>query len=401
VQNIAELTAAVVSTREWVAPLLDELTLFRRDIHGNPELSHKENRTTEKLCAQLARAGLAPQRLKDTGLFVDIGEGPVCLALRADIDALPVLEETGLPYASANTGISHACGHDIHTTVMLGAALALGRLHARHPLPGTVRVIFQPAEETMPGGALQVIEQGILDEVPRILALHCDPRIDVGQVGTRIGAITSASDTVRVELTGRGGHTSRPHLTEDLVYALAHVAANVPAVLARRIDVRSAVSVVWGQIHAGSAPNAIPAHGFLAGTMRCLDAQAWESAGDLLGQTVRQVAEPFGVDVRIEHIRGVPPVVNTEAETGLLEAAARAELGADAVVLTPQSMGGEDFAWMSQKVPGAMMRLGTRTPGGETYDLHRGDYIPDEGAIACGVRVMTAAAVRAVLGLRH
>jgi amidohydrolase len=265
-------------------------------------------------------------------------------------------------------------------------------------LGGRVRVIFQPAEETMPGGALAVIEQGVLAEVPRILALHCDPRVDVGQVGTRIGAITSASDTIRIELSGRGGHTSRPHLTEDLVFALAEIAVNVPAVLSRRIDVRSAVSVVWGQIRAGAAPNAIPAHGFMAGTMRCLDGEAWHAAGELLDEVVTQVAAPFGVEVKLEHIRGVPPVINTERETGLIEAAARLELGPGSVILTPQSMGGEDFAWMTQEVPGAMMRLGTRTRGGETFDLHRGDYAPDEHAIGVGVRVMAAAAVMACRG---
>ncbi|MEC5200072.1 amidohydrolase [Arthrobacter sp. PL16] len=382
-------------------PLLTELTEIRRDIHRHPELSYKEHRTTDLIVARLERAGLVPRRLEGTGAYVDIGSGPLRLGLRADIDALPIIEETGLPYESAATGITHACGHDIHTTVMLGVALVLADLDASTPLPGTVRIIFQPAEEMMPGGAIDVIAQGVLVGLPRILALHCDPRIDVGLVGTRIGAITSASDTIRVELSGRGGHTSRPHLTEDLVFALAAIAVNVPAVLSRRIDVRSAVSVVWGQIHAGSAPNAIPAHGFMSGTLRCLDGEAWESSGELLDRAVREVAAPFGVDVKLEHIRGVPPVVNQEHETGLLEAAARAELGSSAVVLTPQSMGGEDFAWMTQEVPGAMMRLGTRTPGGETYDLHRGDYVPDERAIEYGVRVMAAAALQAVLGRDH
>ncbi|WP_434993074.1 amidohydrolase [Arthrobacter sp. Ld5] len=376
--------------------LLDELTGIRRDIHRHPELSFKEHRTTDLLVARLRQAGLAPQRLAGTGVVVDIGQGPLRLGLRADIDALPIIEETGLPYASASTGVTHACGHDIHTTVMLGVALVLAGLDREQPLPGTVRIIFQPAEEMMPGGALEVIAQGALTGLPRILALHCDPRIDVGLVGTRIGAITSASDTIRVELSGRGGHTSRPHLTEDLVFALASIAVNVPAVLSRRIDVRSAVSLVWGQIHGGSAPNAIPAHGYMSGTLRCLDADAWKTAGELLDRAVREVAAPFGVTVKLEHTRGVPPVVNQEAETGLLEAAARAELGPGAVVLTPQSMGGEDFAWMTQEVPGAMMRLGTRTPGGETYDLHRGDYRPDERAIGYGIRVMTAAALRTV-----
>jgi amidohydrolase len=391
-----EVASKFPSLGAWVEPLAAELIAFRRDVHANPELSYQEVRTTEKIVETLAAADLEPQRLEGTGLFVDIGDGPIVLALRADIDALPILEETDLDYASTRTGVCHACGHDIHTTVMVGVGLTLKNLLDAGLLGGRIRIIFQPAEETMPGGALAVIEQGVLDNVPRILALHCEPRIDAGMIGTRIGAITSASDTIKIELTGRGGHTSRPHLTEDLIFALAQIAINVPAVLSRRIDVRSAVSVVWGQIHAGSAPNAIPATGYMAGTMRCLDGAAWESAGHMLDEVVRQVAVPYGVDIKLEHTRGVPPVVNAEAETELIESAARAEIGSDSIVLTPQSMGGEDFAWMTHKVPGSMLRLGTRTPGGETYDLHRGDYIPDERAIITGVRVMAAAALRAI-----
>lgn len=391
-----EVASKFPSLGAWVEPLAAELIAFRRDVHANPELSYQEVRTTEKIVETLAAAGLEPQRLEGTGLFVDIGDGQIVLALRADIDALPILEETDLDYASTRTGVCHACGHDIHATVMVGVGLTLKNLLDAGLLGGRIRIIFQPAEETMPGGALAVIEQGVLDNVPRILALHCEPRIDAGMIGTRIGAITSASDTIKIELTGRGGHTSRPHLTEDLIFALAQIAINVPAVLSRRIDVRSAVSVVWGQIHAGSAPNAIPATGYMAGTMRCLDGAAWESAGHMLDEVVRQVAVPYGVDVKLEHTRGVPPVVNAEAETDLIESAARAEIGSDSIVLTPQSMGGEDFAWMTHKVPGSMLRLGTRTPGGETYDLHRGDYIPDERAIITGVRVMAAAALRAI-----
>ncbi|MFK0003292.1 amidohydrolase [Paenarthrobacter sp. NPDC090520] len=385
----------------WVDELLPGLIEFRRDLHAHPELSFKEFRTTDKLVERLEAAGLKPRRLENTGLTVDVGEGPIATALRGDIDALPIIEETGLPFASKNHGVTHACGHDIHTTTMLGIALTLQRMHKNNPLGGTVRIIFQPAEETMPGGALSCIEQGVLQGVPRILALHCDPRINVGQIGTRIGAITSASDTIKIELTGRGGHTSRPHLTEDLVFALAQIAINVPAVLSRRVDVRSGVSVVWGQISAGSAPNAIPGSGYMAGTMRCLDRDAWHSAGELLDDVVKQVAAPYGVDVHLEHTRGVPPVVNSEHETALIEAAARAELGENAVVLTPQSMGGEDFAWFLADLPGAMMRLGTHTPGGEEYDLHRGDFIVDERALGYAVRVLSAAALRTIRDLQN
>ena len=386
----------VASVSAFTEPLIDQLIDFRRELHRNPELSFAEHQTTQRIMETLQAAGLSPQKMSDTGAFVDIGQGPIRIGFRADIDALPVLEETDLEYSSLVEGVAHACGHDIHTTVMLGVALALNNLNEAGQLAGRVRVIFQPAEEKLPGGALSVIEQGLLDEVPRVLALHCDPRIHAGHIGTRIGAITSASDTIRIEVNGRGGHTSRPHLTEDIVFAMSQIATQVPAVLGRKVDVRSAVSVVWGQIHAGSAPNAIPATGYLAGTMRCLDGDIWYEAGELLDNAVRQIAAPYGVEIKLQHTRGVPPVVNAPAETALIEDAARREFGADAIELTPQSMGGEDFAWMTQKIPGAMLRLGTRTPGGKTYDLHRGDYMPDESCIGIGVRIMTAAAMQAV-----
>lgn len=382
-----------------VGELEERLVGIRRELHQHPELSFQEEETTARLAAWLREAGLQPQTLPEsTGLFVDVGpeEAPFAAGFRGDIDALPLDEVTELPYASRNPGVAHACGHDIHTTVMLGVATVLADLNRTSPLSGRVRVVFQPAEEQLPGGALTVIEQDVLEGVPRIFALHCEPKVDVGQVGTRIGAITSASDTVRLRLSGAGGHTSRPHLTQDLVFAMAQIAINVPAILSRRIDVRSGVQVVWGEIGAGVAPNAIPSEGTLAGTMRCLDAEAWHQAGELLDQVVGDVAAPYGVEVDLEHVRGVPPVVNGELETTMIENAARAELGEDAVVLVEQSMGGEDFAWYLQEVPGAMMRLGTRTRGGQTHDLHQADYIADEDAIACGIQVMASTALRAV-----
>lgn len=395
-RNYSQDTEAPESLAPWLEPLLPEVIAFRRDLHAHPELSFQEFRTTTRIFDALTAAGLAPRKLEGTGVVVDVGEGPIATALRGDIDALPIAEETSLPYASRNHGVTHGCGHDFHTAAMLGIALLLNNMHRASPLGGTIRIIFQPAEETLPGGALACIAQGALDGVPRIMALHCDPRIEAGKIGTRIGPITSASDTIKIELTGRGGHSSRPHLTEDLVFALAQIAVQVPAVLSRRVDVRSGVSMVWGQISAGQAPNAIPSHGMMSGTMRCLDREAWHEAGELLDSVVQQVAAPYGVEVALEHIRGVPPVVNSEHETALIEASARAELGEDKVVLAPQSMGGEDFAWFLQSIPGSLMRLGTHTPDGEEYDLHRGDYIVDEKALEVGIRVLGSAALRAI-----
>jgi amidohydrolase len=390
--------------------LADELGQWlqerRRELHADPELSWQEVRTTEKLVGWLRDAGLEPELLPDTtGLYVDIGSGPLVAGFRGDIDALPVTELTGLPYASRHDGVAHSCGHDIHTTVMLGLAVGLHRRQQAaaalgHEPQGRIRVIFQPAEETMPGGAQEVIRQGLLASLPRVFALHCDPRLELGHVGTRIGAITSAADVVKVEVAGHGGHTSRPHLTEDVVSALGHLATTVPAVLSRRIDVRSVVSLVWGHIQAGSAHNAIPSVGQLTGTMRVLDADAWRTAGDMVTEVIEQVAAPFGVDVSVEHVRGVPPVINAERETMLIEAASREVLGEDSVILAEQSMGGEDFAWMTNEIPGAMFRLGTKTPGGEDFDLHRGDYAPDERAVEAGTAVMLSIALR-VLAEHH
>lgn len=378
--------------------LLDELADFRHDIHAHPELSYAESRTTERVVARLEEAGLAPRRLEGSGCVVEVGRGDIAVALRADIDALPIDDLTDTPFASTVPGACHACGHDVHLTALLGASLVLHELDGQLPggLGGRVRFIFQPAEEVTPGGALKVIGQGALDDVPCVYAIHCDPNVDVGRVGSRIGAITAAGDTVVIRLTGHGGHTSRPHLTEDLVYALAKLATDLPATLSRLIDPRHAISLVWGQITSGHAPNVVPGDGMLQGTLRCLDVDGWNQVAQVLPDLVDRIAGPYGVDVELEHRRGVPPVVNTEDEVALAEAAVRRELGEGSVLLTPQSMGGEDFAWYLTHVPGALVRLGTRTPGGITYDLHQGDLLVDERALEMGIRVFAAIALRAL-----
>jgi amidohydrolase len=384
---------------QLVATLQPELVEIRRDIHAHPELGRTEQRTTRLVAERLRLAGLSPRLLPGTGLTCDIGPSPVetgrrRIALRADMDALPVQETTGLPYASTVHGVAHACGHDVHTTALLGAGLVLAELHEAGELPTGVRLVFQPAEEVQPGGALDVLQAGALDGIGRIFALHCDPKVDVGRIGSRIGPITSASDEITVVLTGPGGHTSRPHLTADLVYALGQVITQVPAVLGRRLDPRSGVNLTWGAVQSGSAHNAIPASGSVRGTLRCLDVRAWEKASQVLHAAVEQVVAPYGVEVEVRHQRGVPPVENDERAVAVLEAAARDVLGEESVQLTEQSLGGEDFAWYLTRVPGAMARLGTRTPGGRTYDIHQGDLVVDERAIAAGAALLARAALR-------
>ena len=366
-----------------------ELTGFRRDLHAHPELANAEHRTTRLVAERLAGAGLRPVLLQEsTGLYVDIGPGGSRVALRADLDALPMDDEKDVPYRSTIPGMCHACGHDVHTAMLVGAGLFLAERAASGLLAGGVRLIFQPAEEAATG-AKGVIAAGALESVGRIFALHCDPRLDVGMVGVRAGAITAACDKVKVTLAGPGGHTARPHLTADVVYALGKIVTEVPAALTRRVDPRAGLSLVWGHVSAGSAANAIPDTGVVEGTVRCLDADVWRSALALIEDLVQSVAMPYGVTAKVEYLSAVPPTVNEAASATMIASATAAVLGPGAVTDTPQSLGGEDFAWFLHLVPGAMARLGTRTPGILAGgDLHQPTFDIDERAIGIGVRVL-------------
>jgi amidohydrolase len=275
--------------------------------------------------------------------------------------------------------------------------MALAEVHERGLLPGRVRLLFQAAEEVMPGGALGMIDFGALAGVSRAFGLHCDPSLDVGQVGLRVGPLTGAADLLDVHLQGGGGHTSRPHLTQDLTFALGALVTQLPAALSRRLDPRAGLSLVWGLVHSGSAPNVIPASGRAAGTVRMLDALTWDESEALVRELIAQIVAPYGVQAEVTYERGVPPVVNEPESTEILGKAVERVLGHEGLVATRQSLGGEDFAWYLHDVPGAMARLGTRTPGGATYDLHQGNLRIDEGAIAIGARVLAEAAAAAML----
>jgi len=309
------------------------------------------------------------------------------------MDALPLTELTGLPYASTVVGACHACGHDAHTAMLVAAGLALA---SAPELPGRVRLIFQPAEEVMPGGALDVIAAGGVDGVDSIFGVHCDPRLSVGQVGTRVGAITSATDLLELRLTSPGGHTSRPHLTADLVHALGSVITGLPALLSRRVDPRSGTVLVWGAVHAGDAPNAVPQDGLLRGTLRTGDHEVWEDLEPLVAGLVQSLLAPTGVGFELHHQRGVPPVMNEEEATAVLRAGVEAALGESAVTTTKQSSGGEDFGWYLEKVPGSFARLGVWSGEGPQPDIHQPTFRIDERALLVGVRVLTHTALAAL-----
>jgi amidohydrolase len=386
--------ALLAALGERISFLAPELIGIRRDLHAHPELSREEMRTTQTVARRLDSSGVSVRLLPGTGLIADIGrpDAEYRVALRADMDALPVRERTGLEFASRSTGVCHACGHDVHVAALVGALLALQECEQALVERGVaVRGIFQAAEEIMPGGAHEAITAGAVDGVDAVFAVHCDPSLDVGEVGLREGALTAACDQVTVSLHGRGGHTSRPQLTEDLTFALAKVVTDVPAALSRRLDPRAGAALVWGTISAGRAPNVIPSTGECRGTLRMLDAHAWLTVGPLLEEIVHGVVQPYGVQAKIERIKGVPPVVNTVDGIRAFRLASLAS-GMHPVP-TAQSLGGEDFSWYLSHTTGAMARLGTRTHGGPTFDLHQGDLVVDEDAIALGARLLASVAV--------
>ncbi len=377
----------------FLAARLGELVDLRRDLHAHPELSRREVRTTDLVREALAAAGISATILPSgTGLVAEIGTGDPAIGFRADLDALPLTEMTGLPFSSTVPGAMHACGHDIHTTVLLGAALALARAGE---LPGRVRFIFQPAEEVMPGGGHDVVESGALTGLERVIALHCDPRLEVGRVGLRVGPITSTCDVLELTVSGPGGHTSRPQLTTDLVGALGLVINGLPGLLARQMDPRAGTVLVWGAVHAGDAPNAIPQQGLLRGTLRIMDRASWDTAEPLVTELVAQLLAPTGAGHELRYVRGVPPVVNDAATVALLHEGVATALGTGAVAVAEQSTGAEDFAVFLDHVPGALARLGVWDGRSNQVDLHSPGFHADERAIPAGIRTLVHTALAA------
>lgn len=384
----ASVNPVLSAARSWWRTHAAEAIAWRHHLHAHPELSLKEQHTTDFIAQILRRHGLTPQLFPGTGLMVDIGpsEAPL-IAFRGDIDALPIQEATDLPYASTVPGVMHACGHDVHATVVL--ALACITATQAEKLPVRVRCIFQPAEEVMVGGAPDVISWGGLEHVRHIFAVHAEPKLPVGTIGVRTGAITSAADILTVTVRGPGGHTSRPHHTVDVVYALSLLASQAPALLSRRVDPRTGTVLTFGAINAGGAPNAIPESGRLAGTIRTADIEVWRGIETLLRELIADILRPTGATFEVDYLRGVPPVLNDEAATNLLKQAALA-LDPVAVVPAPQSSGGEDFSWYLEHVPGTMARLGCWDGSGAMQDLHRADLRVSDHAIEVGVKLFAS-----------
>lgn len=384
---------------EWVAVHEEELIAFRRHLHTYPELSGEERATTELVAERLRVAGLHARVLgSGTGLICDVGEPPM-VALRADIDALAMFDEKDVSYRSQHPGVAHACGHDVHTAIALGAGLYLA-----HHWPvggGGLRLIFQPAEERLPGGALDVIADGGLDDVDTIFGLHCDPKLEVGRIGLRVGPITSAADMAVIELFGSGGHTARPELTVDIVGLAARVVSELSDRVQRRLGAEAPLRLVFGALHAGDAPNVIPSHAELRASIRTPSTGVWDALPAAVEAELRALVEPAGATWALRYTKGVPPLANDAGAIETVRRGALAVLGEDGITEAIQSWGGDDFAWFSQRVPAAYVRLGTHGAGdGPRLDLHAGHFDVDERAIGVGVRVLVAAVEQHLL-MRH
>ena len=373
-------------------PLRVRLVRLRRELHADPELSMREEQTAERLQAALAE--LSPERLDrvaGTGVVARFrGRDPAApaVAIRGDIDALPIQEETALPFASRNAGVMHACGHDVHATWAVGAAALL----ARRPAAGDVVIILQPGEETGQG-ALRMIEAGALEGVAAIFGAHVDRRFGVGQVVADEGPLAASADGFEILLTGRGAHAARPHEAADPVVGAAAVIGALQTLVSRRIDPSASAVVTVGSIHAGSAPNVIPDRATLAGTIRATDARTRALLFEELPSLVHRVAGAYGLEATTALEPGTPPLVNPPPATRWAREAVVAVMGEQALVpLGITNMAGEDFAHYLERIPGCFLRVGAREAGGEPIAAHSPRFYAAEESIFVGAAVLAETA---------
>lgn len=380
-----------------ITELDPDLVALRRDLHAHPELSWEEHRTTAKLVEVLHAHGIAAEvGPSGTGVIADIGSDGPLVALRGDIDALRMQDLKEVPYRSTVDGVCHACGHDLHATAVVGAGIALHRELSQPGAVGRVRLILQPAEESVPGGASALVAAGVVDDVDTVFALHSDPSRPVGTVGVSPGPITSAADQLTIRLFGSGGHTGRPHQAADLAHIAARVVIDLPMSLGRLSDPRDGLNLTFGSIQVGDAPNVIATEARILGSLRASGRGAWEAAPHHIHRLLAAIVEPLGATWELDHQTGAPPIVNDAGAVRQVAEAAAAVLGTEHVHPTEQSAGGEDFSWYGDHARLGYFRLGVWDPAGLQVDLHAGGFDLHERAIGLGARILAGAAVRAL-----
>lgn len=393
------LPAAVA--RLFPPELRQRLVELRRAIHADPELSFGERRTARRL--EEALAELAPasiERVAETGVVARIRgrrAGAPVVAIRGDIDALPIHESTGLPYASRNAGVMHACGHDVHAAWAVGAA----HLLAREPADGDVLVVLQPAEETGQGAAA-VLASGALDGVAAIFGAHVDRRFVVGEVVADEGPLAASADTFVIELSGQGAHAARPHESADPIVGAGALIGALQTIVSRRLDPATPGVVTIGTLEAGTAPNVIPDRARLGGTVRAVDHASRRLMLEELQRIAASVAAAYRLEARVTLEAGTPPVVNPPGATAWAREAATALLGAERVVpLGFRNLAAEDFAHYLERMPGCFLRVGAREPGGEVIPAHAPRFHAAEESLFVGAAVLAETArvaSRALIG---
>jgi len=380
-----------MTSRSWSLPKdeRDALIEMRRDLHRHPELSWQEFRTAQRVVEALRALGLEPKtEVAKTGVIVDIGdEGPM-VALRADLDALPIHEESGVPFTSLHKGVMHACGHDVHTSCLVAVAR---RLVENPPEFGRVRLVFQPAEEGA-GGAIQMIEEGILDdpEFLGIYGVHIWSQMPTGRLGIAPGPIMGSVDRFELTVHGRGGHGAIPQETADPLVAGAYLIGALQTLVSRRLDPLAPAVVSVGTFEAGTAFNVIPETARITGTIRTLNTKAWEQVPALLEEIVEHAVKPFGCTSELVFKRLQLPVVNEPGATALIREAA-VQLVGEEQIEELRMLAGEDFASYLQKVPGCFVFVGaggTQAQAKEAPPHHSPYFILDEDAFDLSVRLL-------------
>lgn len=375
----------------------DRMIAWRREFHQYPELGFQEERTAARVAEILRSLGYRVRTgVGRTGVVGERGEGHPVVAIRADMDALPVQEENDVPYASRVSGVMHACGHDAHMAIALGVATLL----AEEDLPGTVRFLFQPSEEMEDeegvSGAPRMIEDGAMEGVDAVLALHVDPSVATGDVTIEPGPSSAGVDTFYATILGKGGHGSEPHKTVDPIYIAGHVILALHGIVSRRIDPVLPAVVSIGAIHGGQADNVIPERVEMCGTIRYMDPDVQQQVHAEIERAL-QVAKALGGDFRLRIQVGYPPMVNDERVAALLRQVAVDLLGEEHVPPEEKGMGAEDFGFFCQKAPGAMFGLGCRI-GEEERLAHSPHFDIDERCLAVGAAVLAEAARRLLHG---
>jgi amidohydrolase len=381
------MLAKIRSIAENLAPRLIEI---RRHLHAHPELSGEEHQTAAYIAGVLSAAGLQTQEsVGKTGVVGELtgtGTDTRLLAIRTDMDALPIVERTGLAFSSRNQGVMHACGHDVHTTVGLGTAMVLAQLGEE--LPGKMRFIFQPAEEIAQGAAWMV-DDGAMEGVDSIFSLHVFPSIPAGSIGIRYGALTAAADDLEITIIGESGHGARPHEAIDAIWIASQVITSLQQAIGRTQNPLRPIVLTIGKISGGRAHNIIADRVVMTGTVRSLHPDTHATLPAWIEQITSDICRTYGAKCQVDYRRGVPSVQNDIALTQILESSARAACGRDRVQILPEpSLGAEDFSVYLQHAPGSMFRLGVGSAEGKNHPLHHPQFMVDESAIITGVMTM-------------